>query len=189
MFSTSTRVAHTAARLRKLARLARKTILKLIVCDCLPSLVRLVLVGGAGFATQVGDVSLVLVHAMETDLAFLGGGHKFFSDCTILAVVGRVVLGSNLGAVHNVPSIASKTRCIASVVGALVGPSSAHLAFFRCAHKFFSKRAILAVVHGIVLCSVLAVVQNVCTEAILALDGRIEMGNGLVLATGTNGTI
>jgi len=53
----------------------------------------LILVSWACFATQVGNISLVLVHAVVADFAFRGSGHKFFSNSAIFAIAVRVMLG------------------------------------------------------------------------------------------------
>ena len=59
-------------------------------------MIGLVLVGGACFATEGGNVGLVLVLAVVADLTFGGGGHKFFASRAIGTVVERVVFGNIL---------------------------------------------------------------------------------------------
>ena len=99
------------------------------------------------------------------------------------------MLGNILAVVYNVFAHTWHTNSICSSAGTLVFSSVANGAFCGGRDIFFAGGASFAIVRRVVIGFILAVVQNVTSNASGTCDGCIYMGVGLVLATWADGTI
>jgi len=95
------------------------------------------------------------------------------------------MFGTVLAVVYNVSAIACQTDGVCQGVIILIFSSFANCTFGGGRQKFFSNRAEFTIdVFGVRL----AVVYNVASScAVLTSNGRIQMNDGLIFATWTNG--
>jgi hypothetical protein len=157
----------------------------LIVRHRFSSLIGLVRVGGAGFARDVGDISLILVVAPTTHLAGVAV-FDFVTFGTRFAILLGIVLGLVLAVVVDETTHAGLAGCATGGVGTLVLPNPAHGAAGGWIDIFSARGTKFAIVHRIVQ-RVIDRLKNITAKgAGCALETVVQMALGLVLAVRTN---